>query len=124
MIDYEILADSQYYVKQAIEADNISAKELKACASAISNLVNATFVLCELPIGIKGGQLKPLHKKKDPLDKINYRLVSTLPITSKIYERSLHDQLSAFMDEQFNLFLLHSVKVLDASQPCTDWTLA
>ena len=44
-------------------------------------------------------------KKKDPLNKENYRPVSILQTISKIFERSMHDQLSSFMDNHFNPFL-------------------
>ena len=36
----------------------------------------------------------PSFKKKDPLNKANFRPVSLLPAISKIYERNMHDQLS------------------------------
>ena len=61
--------------------------------------------MCHFPVGIKGAQVLPLHKKKDPLNKENYRPVSVLPTISKIFERSMHDQLSFFMDDLFNPFL-------------------
>ena len=50
-------------------------------------------------------QSVPLHNKKDLFNKENYRPVSVLPTISKLFERSMHDQLSSFMDEHFNLFL-------------------
>ena len=43
----------------------------------------------------------PPHKKNDPLDKENYRPVSILPIISKVYERTMHNQLSEFF---YNIF--------------------
>ena len=39
------------------------------------------------------------------MNKENYRPVSVLPTISKIFERSMHDQISTFMDEYFNPFL-------------------
>ena len=62
-------------MKKATGADNISAKILISCSSSISsfiaNLVNKTFETCKL------------FKKKDPLNKENYRPVSVLPTISK-----------------------------------------
>ena len=49
----------------------------------------------------------PLFKKKDPLNKENFRPVSLLPVISKIYERNMHDQLSDHWIAVFIPFLLH-----------------
>ena len=46
----------------------------------------------------------PLFKKKDPLNKENFRPVSLLPVISKIYERNMHDQLSDHLDSCFHPF--------------------
>ena len=67
--------------------------------------MNKSFELCHFPVGMKLAQVLPLSKIKDHLSKENYRPVSILPTISKIFERSLHDQLSPFMDENFNPFL-------------------
>ena len=100
---------SNLNAKKATGADNISAKLLKSCAASISrpicNLVNIAFSKSQFPVGIKVAQVLPLYKKKDPLNKENYRPVSILPTISKIFERSMHDQLSNFMDNHFNPFL-------------------
>ena len=100
---------SKLNVKKATRADNISAKILKSCALSISgpisNLINTTFEKNHFPVGIKMAQVIPLYKKKDPLNKENYRPVSILPTISKIFERSMHNQLSSFMDNHFNPFL-------------------
>ena len=100
---------SNFNVKKATGADNISAKILKSCSSSISssiaNLVNKSFETCKFPNFMKKAQVLPLYKKKDPLNKENYRPVSVLPTISKIFERSMHDQLSSFMDNYFNPFL-------------------
>ena len=62
---------SNLNVKKATGADNISAKILKSCAlsisSTISDLVNKTFKVGHFSVGIKLGQVVPLHKKKRPL---------------------------------------------------------
>ena len=95
--------------KKATGVDNISAKIIKACAPAvciaISNLINISFRSCEFPAGLKRAQIIPLFKKKDPLNKENYRPVSILPTISKVYERVMHDQLTGHFDRIFNPFL-------------------
>ena len=100
---------SNLNIKKATVVDNISAKIIKACApavsTAISNLINISFRSCEFPAGLKRAQVIPLFKKKDPLNKENYRPVSILPTLSKVYERVMHDQLTEHFDRIFNPFL-------------------
>ena len=67
--------------------------------------MNKTFETCKFPNFMIKAQVLPLFKKTDPLNKENYRPVSVLPTISKIFERSVHYQLSTFMDEYFNPFL-------------------
>ena len=96
-------------IKKSTGFDKISAKILKACApsvsGAISDLINTTYKHEKFPLGLKQAQVVPLFKKKDPLNKENFRPVSLLPIISKIFERSMHDQLSEHLDQSFNPFL-------------------
>ena len=57
------------------------------------------------PNSLKQAQVIPIFKKKDPLDKQNYRPVSILPTISKLYERTIHDQLTEFFNNVFSPFL-------------------
>ena len=47
----------------------------------------------------------PLHKRNHPSNKENYGPVSILPIISKVYERTMHYQLSQFFDNIFHPYL-------------------
>ena len=47
----------------------------------------------------------PVYKKKDTLDKQNYRPISIIPFISKLYERSLNTQLSTHFDTKLNPFI-------------------
>ena len=89
--------------------DGISAKILKSCsnniAQPITDLINFSFDSNIFPNSLKQAQVIPIFKKKDPLDKQNYRPVSILPTISKLYERTIHDQLTEFFDNIFSLFL-------------------
>ena len=97
------------YPKKATGVDNISGKILKSCVSpvsgTISNLINATLKSCKFPAGLKGVNVVPLYKKKDPLNKENFRPVSLLPVISKIYERNMHEQLSGHLNTNFHPFV-------------------
>ena len=100
---------SNLNIKKATGVDNISAKILKSCAPSISHtvssLINKTFETSNFPQSLNVGQVLPLHKKKDPLNKENYRPVSILNTTSKIYERAMYDQLAEYFEAVFNPFL-------------------
>ena len=68
---------SNINIKNATGVDNISANILKSCAPAISHtvscLINKTFKTSKFPYSLKVGQVLPLHKKKDLLNKENFR---------------------------------------------------
>ena len=99
---------SKLNVKKSTGVDNISAKLLKACAPslshAVSSLINLAFAKGIFPSRLKNAQVIPLYKEKDSLNKENYRPVSILPTTSKIFERVIHEQLSEYLDDMFNPF--------------------
>jgi hypothetical protein len=58
------------------------------------------------PDQLKVAQVKPLFKNKnDQLDKTNYRPVSVLPVISKLFERTIFDQLSSKCHRNQLLFL-------------------
>ena len=46
------------------------------------------------PENLKLADVKPIFKKKDPLDKANYRPVSVLPPVSKICKRLMQKQIN------------------------------
>ena len=73
----------------------------------VSSLISKTFETSNFPhiYSLKVGQVLPLQK--DLLNKENFRPVSILNSTSKIYERTMHDQLAEYMyfEVIFNPFL-------------------
>ena len=54
---------------------------------------------------LKLSNIVPVHKKKDPTDKCNYRLVSILLLLSKAFEKIIYDQLYIYMNNFFNELL-------------------
>ena len=46
-----------------------------------------------------------MFKKKDPLDVQNYRPISVLPITSKIFKRALEERPGEYFEKHFNPYL-------------------
>jgi len=56
------------------------------------------------PNHLKESEVKPVFKKKSRTEVENYRPVSILPTTSKIYERLIHKQLSTFFEPILSKF--------------------
>ena len=61
--------------------------------------------VCEFPVIMKLAGVSSLFKKNDNLKNDNYRLVSSLPSLSKVYERVMGKQLSDFFDKSFSALL-------------------
>ena len=57
------------------------------------------------PDSLKCANVRPIYKKVDPFDKKNYRLVSILPLLSKVYERVIYEQASNYFEPFFNKIL-------------------
>ena len=81
--------------------DRISPKFLKLGSNSLSGsltpIINKSITVCKFPEYNKKAEVTPLYKKSDQLAKENYRPLSVLPSTSKIFEKVLCDQLLNFM---------------------------
>ena len=65
----------------------------------ISELCNLSIKHSLFPKDCQIAKLKPLYKKGSGTLPKNYRLISLLPLISKITEKVIHDQTQAFLDE-------------------------
>ena len=96
-------------VNKSTGVDGVSPKLLKLAAvplaPTITTLVNQSITSSRFPNDLKKALVTPVHKKKDPLRKVNYRPVSILPCISKIFEGVISDKLSAIFDQTFSPFL-------------------
>ena len=54
-----------------------------------------------IPDELKFADIVPGYKKQDVKDKSNYRLISFLPIISKLFEKVLYEQLETVANEIF-----------------------
>ena len=63
---------------------------------------NNTVIHSFFPETLKLADVIPSHKKDDKMDKTNYRPVSTLPSTSKIYKRLLYSQIETFIGNKLS----------------------
>ena len=87
--------------------DKISNIMLKHAGNCISNQLSHLFNLCiktnVIPSTWKHAKVIPLHKKGDTSEPSNYRPISLLSSTSKLFERFLANQISSYF-EQNSLF--------------------
>ena len=60
--------------------------------------VNKALKTGSFPDSLKCASVRPIYKKVDPFDKRNYRLVSILPLLSKVYERVIYKQASNYLN--------------------------
>ena len=81
-------------------------KESEFTFKTLGNCINQSLKTTgEFPGSLKLGNLTPIYKKDDPLDKSNYRPVSILPLLSKVYERIIYKQLSQHAEQFLNKIL-------------------
>ena len=69
------------------------------------------------PSSLKLGNITPIFKKDDHLDKSNYRPVSILPLLSKVYERIIYKQLSQHSEQFLSSILCDFRKAHNTQHP-------
>ena len=86
--------------KKATPLGSIPGKVLKENSDIFLPYLTDTFNLClsenYFPNELKDGDVSSLFKKDDAFCKKNYRSITVLPATSKIFERLLYDQVVPF----------------------------
>ena len=81
-------------------------KESEFTFECLKNCINHSIEETGIfPSSLKLGNITPIFKKDDPLDKSNYRPVSILPLLSKVYERIIYNQLSQHSEQFLNSIL-------------------
>ena len=85
---------------KATGVDDISAKLVGECADLISiplcNIFNNSLSSALFPDDWKCGRVTPLFKQGKRTDVNNYRPISVISITAKVFERIVYDQLYSF----------------------------
>ena len=77
-------------------------KESEFTFECLKNCINHSIEETGIfPSSLKLGNITPIFKKDDPLDKSNYRPVSILPLL-KVYERIIYNQLSQHSEQFLN----------------------
>ena len=92
--------------------DGISSRMLKLAASiiapSITKLINLSFSLNVFPSCWKTVKVTPIFKSADPIEVINYRPISVLPILCEIAERHVHNALYSFLCENDLIYIRQS----------------
>lgn len=71
-------------------------------AESITLLINKCISQNVFPDSLKKSNISPVFKKKNPLNKDNYRSINLLPILSKLFERLVNDQIYGYMNQIFH----------------------
>ena len=114
--DFVSISDEYVYwllkgidTKTSVGYDNISSKFLKCGAvsltRSVTDLINMSTDQCLFPDNLKFGELSPLYNKGNDLQKENYRPVCILIAMSKIFERSMSDQMGTYCENIFSKFV-------------------
>ena len=77
-------------------------------APSITKLINLSFSLNVFPSCWKTVKVTPIFKSADPIDVINYRPISVLPILCEIAERHVHNALYSFLCENDLIYIRQS----------------
>ena len=99
-------------IDKAAGIDNLSGKFLKDAANVlakpISEICNLSIKYSVFPTDCQISKLKPLFKKGFTTLPKNYCPISLLPLISKIFEKVVHDQTQAFLNENKILYKFQS----------------
>ena len=94
---------------KATTHNNIPPKILRQSAEVTANtlqlLFNNAISNSEFPENLKLADVTPVFKKKDPLDKTNYRPISVLPPVLKIFEGLMQKQINGRIKNKLSPYL-------------------
>ena len=100
---------NQLNPKKTPGVDGIPANVLKGASdilkSSLPELYNISMENQQFPDNMKFAHVTPLFKKDDNTDKANYRPVSVLPSTSKLFERLMFKQIITFVVNKISQYL-------------------
>ena len=95
-------------VSKATGLDNLSGRFLrdgaKVLTKPITDICNLSITSGKFPDSCKLAKLKPIYKKGSLTEASNYRPISLLPLISKVIEKVIHDQTSAFLNSRNLLY--------------------
>ena len=74
-------------------------------ALPLKNLINLSIKLSTFPEECKIAKLKPIFKNGARADPKNYRLISFLPLISKLIEKSIHFQIEDHLNRKKLIYM-------------------
>ena len=84
---------------------NVNKCSCDTSAESLHNLFNECLITGNFPDNLKLADITPVFKKKDPLNKENYRPVSVLPDISKIFEKLMQKQINDYISNFLSPYL-------------------
>ena len=75
------------------------------CSDFLLNIINCGITYATIDEGMKLADITPIFKKDESFSKENYRPVSCLPAGSKVFEKILHKQISAYIEFYLSPYL-------------------
>ena len=87
------------------DANEIAAEVSSIYCFRYCKMINDSMNKCAFPDSLKFAEVSSLFKKKDTLNKGNYRPVSILVALSKIYEKAVGVQLTGYFNSIFSILL-------------------
>ena len=75
------------------------------CSPFICKILNNSILNCTFPASLKMADITPAHKNDEMTAKENYRPISILPSVSKIFERTMYDQIYEYMNTHLSQYL-------------------
>ena len=101
--------------KKASTSDSIPSKILKIISEVSADTLHNLLHMLKtgnFPDNLRLADITPVFKKKNALDKVNYRPVSVLPSISKVFEKPMQKQIRSYMN---NIYPLICVGIEKAS---------
>ena len=65
----------------------------------LTDCINSAILDCKFPDELKNAYISPIFKGHNPTSKVNFRPISLLSPTSKVYERILKEQMSHYFKD-------------------------
>ena len=84
---------------------NIIKESIDILKPTLTKLFNFSVEMQHFPNDLKYANVTPLFKKNEDIDKTNYRPISILPSISKIFERLMFKQITAFVENKISHYL-------------------
>ena len=88
----------------------------------ITNSINLSIEKGCFPEELRLAEVSPIFRRKDDVDKENYRAVSVVPHLSKVFERIMHHQINGYMKNKL-LKQLTGFRKNHNTQHCLSGTL-